>query len=465
MEMKKADFSFSYWPKLLTDPSGRLTSKRRVYIVSENGETDIPTDNFIVNGKLRIYPSVYDNDYLSVRKRESSLVFQAGRYIGLIPLNDDIMLDVQPRVPLKNLTRIMRIAEGQPRELDRFLSYYSERSEALPSMIDYFARALIDRVSDILLDGLHREYVRKSLGTSFPRGRIHIGDTVRRYSTRGIQHHVASSWYESTIDTPPNRCLKYVLWFLADHYNCTNKKNRNEMLRRLENSYHIFSSVELDTSLGFLRSTTVNDPETLPSIRAYYKPALYLALLILQNRGISFTDRRRGVLMSSLLINLQTTFEKYSRNVLRTRLRDIETEVRVLDGNRKGLDGGQKPLFDEPVAPGRERQTASPDIVFKCAAPSLDGSYSTLLVADVKYKDFIEPRREEINQASSYALSYGAPVVIVHPRVEEKTHGMYPFGRYKDPYSIYHYAFDLGAKDPEVEEEMFAKSFRELLHV
>jgi 5-methylcytosine-specific restriction enzyme subunit McrC len=457
----KADSSFSYWPELLTYPTGRPTNKRRVYIVNENTDTEIPTNHFFVNGQLQIYPSVDDNDFLTVHKKKSSLKFQAGRYIGLIPLNDYVMLDVRPRVPLKNLTRIMRIAEGQPRELDRFLSYYSECQEALPSMIDYFARALIDRVSDIAFDGLHREYARKSQGTSFPRGRIHIGDTVRRYSTRGIRHHVAASWYEATVDTPPNRCLKYTLWFLAGHYNSTNKKNRNDLLRRLERSYHIFSGVALDTSLGFLRSTTVNDPETLPSIRAYYKPALYLALLILQNRGISFTDRRRGILLSSLLINLQTTFEKYSRNVLRERLRDIETKVRVLDGSVKG---GQKPLFDEPISPKRESQMATPDIVFNRASPSVDGSYPTLLVAEVKYKDFVEPKRSEINQAGMYALSYGAPVVIVHPRVEEKTHGMYPLPL-RAPVTIYHYAIDLAATDPEAEEAKFAKSFRALLHV
>jgi len=42
---------------------------------------------------------------------------------------------------------------------------------------------------------------------------------------------------------------------------------------------------------------------------------------------------------------------------------------------------------------------------------------------------------------------------------------MYLLGRYTEAYSIHHYAFDLAAKDPEAEEDMFAKSFRALLHV
>jgi 5-methylcytosine-specific restriction enzyme subunit McrC len=459
----KVDSSFSRWPELITYPSGRPTNKRHTYIVAENSDTEVPVKDLLVDGALQVYPSVDDTEFLSVYRKRSTWIFKTGRYIGLIPINDYAMLDVRPRVPVKNLTHIMRIAEGKPRELDTFLSYYSERHEGLPSMLDFFARALADRISDITLDGLHREYVGRSASTSFPRGRIHIGETMRRHTTRGIGYQVAASWYEPTTDTPANRCLKYTLWLLADQYNATKKRN-NDLMQRLERSYHLFSGVSLDTSLAFLNCSTVQDPETLPSIRAYYKPALYLALLILQNRGISFTDRKGRILMSSLLINLQTTFEKYARNVLRARLRDFETEVRVLDGNLKGPDGGQKPLFDDPIGPSRDEQTASPDIVFNRTTPNADGSHRTLLVAEIKYKDFVEPRREDIAQAITYAASYRAPVVIIHPRVEAKTHGMsLPKRMYA--HTIYHYAFDLAAENPDAEEQVFANSFRSLLGV
>jgi 5-methylcytosine-specific restriction enzyme subunit McrC len=446
----KDDFSFSTWPELITYPSGRPTNKRHTFIVAENSDTEIPVTELMVDGVPQIYPWVDDTELLDVYRKRRTWIFKAGRHIGLIPINDYSMLDV-------------RIAEGKPRELDTFLSYYSERHEGLPSMLDFFARALADRISDITLDGLHREYVGRSASTSFPRGRIHIGETMRRHTTRGIGYQVAASWYEPTTDTPANRCLKYTLWLLADQYNATKKRN-NDLMQRLERSYHLFSGVSLDTSLAFLNCSTVQDPETLPSIRAYYKPALYLALLILQNRGISFTDRKGRILMSSLLINLQTTFEKYARNVLRARLRDFETEVRVLDGNLKGPDGGQKPLFDDPIGPSRDEQTASPDIVFNRTTPNADGSHRTLLVAEIKYKDFVEPRREDIAQAITYAASYRAPVVIIHPRVEAKTHGMsLPKRMYA--HTIYHYAFDLAAENPDAEEQVFANSFRSLLGV
>ncbi len=74
--MKNAGARFSYWPELLTYPGGRTTNKRHVYIVAESSDTDIPADKLYVNGKFQLYPSVEDSDFLTVRRKKSSLVFQ-----------------------------------------------------------------------------------------------------------------------------------------------------------------------------------------------------------------------------------------------------------------------------------------------------------------------------------------------------------------------------------------------------
>ena len=96
--------------------------------------------------------------------------------------------------------------------------------------------------------------------------------------------------------------------------------------------------------------------------------------------------------------------------------------------------------------------------------PGPDGSYRTLLVAEVKYKKFVKPTREDNYQAITYAASYRAPVVIIRPRVKEKAHGMSLLERI-DGRTIYHYAFDLAAEDPDAEEQVFAESFHSLFGV
>lgn len=433
-----------------------LEGKRKIYVVDEHEEVKIPLPDLIVRGQLQVYDPVGEGDFFTIHRTKGRLAFHAGGYIGLIPINDRVVLDVRPRVPLKNLERMMRIAEDTPFELSPYLRTYDGHDEPSPSMIDVFARALINTAKEIGFNGVHREYVRRSENTSFPRGRALIGETMQRHEAHGIRHRVTASWFETSVDTAPNRCLKYAVWYLADHYTSTGQ-NKSKILQGLEEVYHLFDTVPLDKSLQFLNASTVKNPETLPSNRSYYRPAIYLAILVIRNRGILFANRQGGILMPSLLIDLRKTFEVYVRNVLRVRLRDLESSIRVLNGNIKGTDGGAKPLFDESVSP-----SATPDIVFKRTDMTEDAS-AYPLVADTKYKKLKRPERTEIEQAVTYAASYRAPiVVIIHPRIDEPVHGLHLLGHIS-PFTVYHYAFDLAAKDPDLEEENCARSFRGLL--
>lgn len=431
--------------------------KRRIYIVQENKDTKVQLSDLIVDGKLQVYEAVREGDFFTIYRRKDGLVFQAGGYIGLIPINDRVVLDVRPRVPLKNLIRMMRIAEDTPFALDSFLSYYNSRQQRVPSMIDLFADSLISATKEIELNGLHREYLERHNDTSFPRGRILMGESMRRHLARGVRYRAKVSWYEPSVDTAPNRCLKYALWHLANHYRSISQSNR-QRLRKLEDTYYLFAGVQLDKSLEFLKATTVKNPETLPAIRAYYRPALYLAQLLIRHHGISFINRKGRIVMPSLLINLKRAFENYLRNALQLRLRELESDVRVLDGNLSGTDGGGKPLFDGSSGPN-----ATPDIVIRRTESDANlPEYP--VIADTKYKDFKVPTRSDIEQAVTYAASYRTPsVVIIHPRVEQSVHGLRLLGRI-EPFAVYDYAFDLAARNPNLEEAKFADSFRGLLH-
>lgn len=434
-----------------------LEQERKLHIVQEFGEVDIPVSDLIVNGELQIYEPVR-GDYFSVGRKKGKLVFRAGNFIGLIPINDQVVLDVRPRVPLDNLERMLRIAEETPNDLKDFLRYYEALEEPLPSLLNLFAQGLINAIQKIEENGIYREYIKREEDTSFPHGRLKLGETMQRHAARGIQHRVTASWFEPTTDNPANRCLKYALWFLADHYTSTGQ-NKSRHLQGLEHAFHLFSGVHLDKSLQFLKASNVAKPELMPSIRSYYKPALYLALIIIRNRGVSFANRKGGILMPSFLINLQTTFEKYLRNVLREKLQDMSDRVSVVDGNKQGVDGGGKLLFDE--LPSTD---ANPDIVFKNADTS-KGLPEYLIVADAKYKNVIQPERPEIEQSVTYGASYRAPVVvIVHPKIDKASHGLHLIGNIK-PLAVYHYTFDLAANDPEEEEQKFAEDMRSLLPI
>jgi len=107
-----------------------------------------------------------------------------------------VLLDVRPRVPLKNLERMMRIGGDTPLDLSPYVRSYDTHEEAVPSMIDFFARALINSIQEIKFNGLHTEYIQRAQDTSFPRGRLLLGETMRRHQAYGIGHRVAASWFE-----------------------------------------------------------------------------------------------------------------------------------------------------------------------------------------------------------------------------------------------------------------------------
>ena len=83
----------------------------------------------------------------------------------------------------------------------------------------------------------------------------------------------------------------------------------------------------------------------LPDTRAYYRPVLDLAGLILQRRNIALELGGADVQLGSLLINTNDLFEKFVRVSLTRHAREESWPAEVLDGNAEG----KKDLYDVPA--------------------------------------------------------------------------------------------------------------------
>lgn len=336
-----------------------------------------------------------------------------------------------------------------------FTRKYETHPDSAPSLLDLLAQSLINVVNHIEIQGLHREYVRREADTSFPRGRILMNETTRRHIARGVNHKVRASWFEPTADTAPNRCLKYTIWYLAQRYkSVATRTGTRKIIAELNRLYRVFDGAELDLSTSFLKESLIQEPDRIPSIRAYYVPAINLALTIIHDRGIKFDGREDRLLMSSMIWSMEKITEAYLREVLRFRLQKTRS-LRVLDGNKRGPGGAKKLLFDE--APS---EPATPDIVI---AHTFEERETWPVVMDVKYKIYEGfADRPDIEQVVTYGLSYRSPnVVLVHPRIRESHHGLFTIGR-MGPLTIHQHAFDFGAADLEVEESLFAERVRDL---
>ena len=92
--------------------------------------------------------------------------------------------------------------------------------------MDIYTDALLDYVDTLLDAGLLRAYERREGEGHFPHGRIDFTRTVQRFAARGVDNKAAYSWFERTVDTPANRCVKAAMEAVHEHLSKARSKPR-----------------------------------------------------------------------------------------------------------------------------------------------------------------------------------------------------------------------------------------------
>ena len=377
---------------------------------------------------------------------------QATSFVGVIPINDRIVIRVKPRVPLGNLTRMVTETGHGVMALSAIRDY-AGRGTADSWVKDRYTEAMLDYVDTVLDQGMLRAYVRRQAEGHLPRGRIEFSPTIQRFSARGTPNKLASSWYERSVDTPENRCVKAAMEVVYAHlikYRDRPRKGDRANIARLSGQFRAFEDVREDLDYRFLDDGQVLGLTPLPDTRAYYRPLLDLSLLILRGVGIALELGGNDVRLSSLLINTNELFEKFVRVSLAKQAVKKQWAVDVLDGNTEG----RVDLYDVPdelpaplgvqlaavasIDPGK----AQPDVVLR----SPDGTVR--LIAEIKNtitSDGVLPDRPHVEQAVTYALRYGLDfALLIHPW-NRGAKGLVYIGRVRS-IDVYDYRLDLSSK-------------------
>jgi 5-methylcytosine-specific restriction enzyme subunit McrC len=403
-------------------------------------------------GNLHLNPEIESGDYFAVSLRKGIISLRARGYIGYVPLSDDVIIHVRPRVPVSNLSRVISVS-GEPPTVLSTMRGYATTSEWNESLLDVYARSLAEYVERIASGGLLRDYMRREEESSFPRGRIMIKGTLRARA-RGVRHRASVAWFERSDDNAPNRCLKYALWLLTQRYIAAGPGDREsrEAHRHLVALYPIFDGVVLDHSREFLNDPQIVGARPLPSLRGYYRDALNVAVAIIRQRAILVDSPGGPIRMPSVVLNMNYVFEAYVRNILRRYVRSNGVAATVLDGN----GDGRRPLYD-----GKTTPPATPDIIVQQTS-----SASPPVVVEVKNVPVKETESERayVNQAATYGLVYRASkVVLVHPRASLfQDGGLHHLGDI-DHVSVYQYRLDMGASDLPEEEHRCGETIVGLL--
>lgn len=418
--------------------------KPRVLTLVSRSSIELGISELLIDGVLPLYQHVEEKGLVFLSLRKGRITLSAGAYVGLIPLNAQISVDILPRLPVGNLARVLEIARAPLGRLRKTVRTYQLAEAPEASVLAFIAANLIDAVRDIEVAGFTKQFTPEKVVTSHPRGRILIGESRSRCIFRGRQSSVVAQRYEQTTDILENRIIRASMQVVLSAFS----RMRLVDAALLSDVASCFRN--LPDEIGDLTHAERNELSTRRGIRQIaarrpdYDRALEIATMVLNTEGILLDRQGPDRALNSFILNLEEVIETYFRNILR---RETSSNIIVEDGNKEG----RRPLFsDQPNGP-----LAQPDIILKSAStPSL--------ICEIKYKTKID--RNDINQAVTYAVTFGVErTVLIHIGAPNAKVGLYKAGQIGN-IAVYEYAFNLSAANLEQEENLMATSLTGLLH-
>lgn len=418
-----------------------LSDGRMLYRLDSRKSLDLSLADITRNGTIEVFPFVEEKGLLFLQFRRKRLVVSAGPFIGLIPLTPQISIEVRPKLPVTNLSRVLDAAQRSLSTLAGTDRLYLTDNLASDSILEFLAINLNDAVRPVLRGGFLKAYTPKSSLGSHPKGKIEVAGTLRAWG-RGQHHFLQTTYHEQTSDIPCNRILKAAMQVALQRLAPTNAARKFLIKEMNQNFLHFPSAIGRMNDRDKIIVHEQISRRLIESQKSYYYRALEISLMVLSDTGISLQYAGSDVSLASFIVNFEDLFEEYLRRVLQG-LSPIDVLVR--DGNKDG----KRYLFDE-----KRGQMAQPDIVIS-AGPG------RTVVAEIKYKE--KPNRDDINQAITYAICYRTErVVLVHQKSPDKAGGLYTIGTING-IKLEGYAFDLGAFNLEQEEQRFSEALFDLV--
>lgn len=430
-----------------------LTRAPIVFRGREHSEVAIPLSYLLENGRLHLFEEVKGRKFFQIYSKGTELIFQCGGFIGLIPVNECVAIDVAPRVDISNVDRILQKA-GTPHQLINLITRgYAGRIET-GYLVDVLADALCSTIDDIIDWGKHKEYERV-VTTGLPRsGRMLIKDTLRaRGKFPGLPVAVTAR-HERSVNNALNCCIRLALERLIRLLQRTRNASGVEKARlsRLNISWLSFRDVMPAESEDYIVHEAEHCLSLDGGVSPPYKKAVPLSIAVLRSLGPSQRNLPPSFHLGSLVFDLAGAFESYVRKCLQEKM-----HWRVLDGNLAKPVGAKTLLFSNSTHQQAKTVVATPDIVVN------DENSRPAAVFDAKYKPYLGlPDRADINQVLTYAVLYGVKTCgIVFPATQPEGLTEH-YGKVGD-IDVFGVSISLGAADLAAEEKRFSEAVNALL--
>jgi len=379
-------------------------SDTRIIAAIEHETIALNFDDLFADGRLNIFEGISKLVQISFRKGAPSI--QLGKYLGYLPINNRIAVQVGTRVPVRNLERILSLAgDCDPLLLAEHERFYTAANDRPPFLATTIGEQFLVAVERVIHEGLWLDYKRQERVGSFPAGRIAAFESAWRTHRSGRPTAV-SSYFNRELETEANGVISLALrkvreLVLNTAGDFSLSPNALSRLSRCESEFRATRGQVRALSAQAVERIVQRIPQSRPS----YRRAVRLASLIVSDAGVSIRDLQGEVELPSILIDMENAFEAYIRRVLGNRLSN-STGLTVLDGTKGPPFGAKKPIFSEAAA-GAKNPYATPDIVIQRQS-------MPALIIDAKYKPLDDlPDRQDRNQVTTYGACYGCDQVAL----------------------------------------------------
>lgn len=371
---------------------------------------------FDSSGKSLLLPETRALSAIDLRDVLDGVELRALGLIGYLPLTKDIVLNVQPKFPVKNLWKMLSVAdETYDRILPVVRSYEISNASAPHQLL---IRSFCHYLRSILTSGIARGYYQEPYRGHF-KPKVNFGRTVASHLSRGDYVSVEADIFSFSSDLNVNRLIKSAcLDFLHLMPRSAHWLNDRRLLLEALNALHNVKPARMQFGEQDASSS-------LPKwLREAYYGALNVYSVLLGFTKVGFSYNGSGSAMPSFLFSLDKIFESFTRNTFQKVL--SEKTLSVYDGN---ATQHQAPLFLN-----NKRFLIKPDLIFR-KGKVIAG------VGEVKYKPKIA--ENDRYQVISHVVALGAPYGIwISPTVDGDA-GLEFIGAISTGAKFYHYKLNI----------------------
>ena len=301
-------------------------------------------------------------------------------YVGILPVDRDTVLALEPKVPLENVFRMLEYAyslRAFPWP-DKTIS-----AESMPELFESLARVLARRTRDRTRKGLHRRYIERDEKLPFVRGRVDLRAAHRLLCDPSVHCHFG----EHTPDHSGNQILLWTLLTIL----------RSGILSRKAALEIRGAARTLRGAVSEVRHSDADCArQNYDRLSHDYEPLHALCRFFLSQTGPSQRVGERK--MSPFLLKMDNLFEAFVARWLREQL-PRSRRLRIQES------GSFDPLGD---------------IEYRIDLVLYERGCRPLAVLDTKYKKTTQPQGADVHQVVAYAVEKGCrEAILVYPQSVE----------------------------------------------